>query len=52
MAHLKELDEGHYTVLMVQVENESGLVGDSRDRSSGASAIFSLQPGRVPPIIA
>lgn len=40
MAHLKQLDEGHFTVLMVQVENESGIIGDSRDRSSEADAVF------------
>ncbi|PVH77693.1 glycoside hydrolase family 35 protein [Cadophora sp. DSE1049] len=40
MAHLKHFDEGHFTVLMVQVENESGIIGDSRDRSSEADAVF------------
>lgn len=33
MRHLKEFDAQHSTVLMVQVENETGLLGDSRDRS-------------------
>ncbi|KAF7190504.1 hypothetical protein HII31_08218 [Pseudocercospora fuligena] len=33
MRHLKEVDGQHRTVLMVQVENEVGLLGDSRDRS-------------------
>ena len=32
MRHLKEVDDGE-TVLMVQVENEVGVLGDSRDRS-------------------
>ncbi|MGC5221749.1 DUF5597 domain-containing protein [Micromonospora sp. DT81.3] len=32
MRHLKELDDGE-TVLMLQVENEVGVLGDSRDRS-------------------
>src|SRR5699024_3261325 len=33
MAHLAEVDPGH-TVIAVQVENEVGLLGDSRDRSA------------------
>ncbi|KAH7115077.1 glycoside hydrolase superfamily [Dendryphion nanum] len=33
MRHLKEFDGQQSTVLMVQVENEVGLLGDSRDRS-------------------
>ncbi|OAL52924.1 glycoside hydrolase [Pyrenochaeta sp. DS3sAY3a] len=40
MAHLKDFDENHSTVLMVQVENEPGILGDSRDRSSLAEAAF------------
>ena len=40
MAHLKEIDEFHSTVLMVQVENEVGLLGDSRDFSSAAQQAF------------
>lgn len=40
MAHLKEFDEKHSTVLMVQVENETGMIGDSRDRSRVAEALF------------
>ena len=34
MRHLQEVDEHYSTVVMVQVENEVGLLGDSRDRSS------------------
>lgn len=45
MAHLKEVDEDHFTVLMVQVENEVGLRGESRDRSVTANSKFS---GPVP----
>ncbi|KAF2226206.1 beta-galactosidase [Elsinoe ampelina] len=41
MGHLKDIDEAHSTVLMVQVENETGLLGDSRDRSPAAEARFS-----------
>lgn len=40
MHHLKEVDEGHRTVIMVQVENETGLLGDSRDRNEAANAAF------------
>lgn len=40
MAHLKEVDEAHSTVLMVQVENEPGLLGDSRDGSAAAERLF------------
>ena len=40
MRHLKEFDEQHNTVLMVQVENETGLLGDSRDRSNIANKLF------------
>ncbi|KAH8646644.1 beta-galactosidase [Xylariales sp. PMI_506] len=40
MAHLKEVDSEDNTVVMVQVENETGLLGDSRDRSATAMAKF------------
>jgi len=39
MKHLKEVDPQH-TVVMMQVENEMGSVGDSRDRSSLAEAAW------------
>lgn len=38
--HLKEFDAAHSTVLMIQVENETGLLGDSRDRSRIANEAF------------
>ena len=41
MRHVKEVDEAHSTVIMVQVENEIGLLGDSRDGSSTANKKFS-----------
>ena len=48
MAHLRELDAEHGTVVMVQVENEVGLLGDSRDRSSLAEAEWEKGvPGRL-----
>lgn len=40
MRHLREVDRDR-TVLMVQVENEVGLLGDSRDRSPLATAAWS-----------
>jgi hypothetical protein len=40
MRHLKEFDEDHSTVIMVQVENEVGLLGDSRDRTRLAHEKF------------
>ncbi|KAL2793362.1 glycoside hydrolase superfamily [Aspergillus keveii] len=40
MAHIKEIDEEFGTVVMVQVENETGLLGDSRDRSPMAQEAF------------
>ncbi len=39
MRHLRNSDPKH-TVIMVQVENESGLLGDSRDRSPLAQAAW------------
>ncbi len=39
MKHIRENDPKH-TIIMVQVENESGLLGDSRDRSSLAEAAW------------
>ena len=40
MRHLRDIDSAYSTVLMVQVENETGLLGDSRDRSSGSTKAF------------
>jgi hypothetical protein len=37
---VKEIDEGHNTVVMVQVENEVGLLFDSRDASPVANEQF------------
>ena len=39
LRHLREVDQRH-TVIMVQVENEVGVIGDSRDRSAAANAAF------------
>jgi len=43
MRHLKHVDGEDHTVIMVQVENEIGLLGDSRDGSPGADKAF-LEP--------
>lgn len=40
MTHLKEVDQEYSTVLMVQVENETGLLGDSRDGNAAAERRF------------
>ena len=40
MRHLKEVDGRQHTVLMMQVENEVGILGDSRDRSPAANRAF------------
>jgi hypothetical protein len=40
MGHLKEVDEMENTVIMVQAENEVGILGDSRDRSKIANEKF------------
>ena len=42
MKHVKEVD-AQRTVIMMQVENEVGLIGDSRDRSPIADKAFSEQ---------
>ena len=45
MRHLKEVDEADRTVIMMQVENESGLLGSVRDYSKESTALFN---GPVP----
>ena len=40
MHHLREVDARKHTVIMIQLENEVGLIGDSRDRSADAEAAF------------
>ncbi|ETN41535.1 uncharacterized protein HMPREF1541_03471 [Cyphellophora europaea CBS 101466] len=41
MNHLQQVDEKYSTVIMVQVENEIGLLGDSRDGGALAEKAFS-----------
>jgi beta-galactosidase GanA len=40
MRHLREVDGREHTVIMVQVENEIGMIPDSRDRSAIAEKLF------------
>jgi hypothetical protein len=48
MRHLREVDAALHTVLMVQVENEVGVIPESRDHSPVAEAAFSAA---VPPAL-
>lgn len=54
MRHLRSVDERH-TVVMVQVENEIGMIPEARDHSAEANAAFTravpdeLLPPGVPP---
>jgi hypothetical protein len=45
MRHLKTLDGSEHTILLVQVENESGVIGSARDFSPEANKQFA---GSVP----
>lgn len=40
MRHIKEADGRDHTVLMMQVENEVGVLGDTRDHSDAANRTF------------
>jgi len=46
MRHLRETDANDHTVIMIQVENEIGMIPDSRDRSAIANELFAQS---VPP---
>jgi hypothetical protein len=48
MRHLRETDGDTHTVLMVQVENEVGVIPESRDHSPVANAAFTAA---VPPAL-
>lgn len=41
LSHIRDVDADTHTVIMIQVENEAGLLGDSRDRSPLAVQAFS-----------
>lgn len=40
MKHIRMIDAGHHTVVMVQVENEIGMIPDARDHSKVAGQQF------------
>jgi len=40
MRHVKEADTNDHTVIMIQVENEVGVIGGTRDHSPMANALF------------
>jgi hypothetical protein len=46
MQHLREVDSRQHTVIMIQMQNEVGILGDSRDRSVAGEAAFAKA---VPP---
>ncbi|MFZ0272357.1 MAG: DUF5597 domain-containing protein [Acidobacteriaceae bacterium] len=49
MHHLKQIDDDQHTVLLIQVENESGNIGSVRDFSPEANRLFALQvPAELP----
>lgn len=43
MKHVKQVDEKQQTVIMIQVQNEVGLLGDCRDRSEAADKLYNQQ---------
>jgi beta-galactosidase GanA len=48
MAHIKSVDENRRTVIMMQVENETGLLGSDRDYSPEATRLFNAAvPGEL-----
>src|SRR5205823_4687633 len=40
MQHIAEVDGSDHTVIMVQVENEVGVLGDTRDRCEAANRAY------------
>jgi hypothetical protein len=40
LKHIREIDEADRTVILVQVENEPGIVGTARDHSAAANKLF------------
>ena len=48
MRHIADTDRGHNTVVMVQVENEIGMLEDARDHSKEADKLFEANvPGEL-----
>ncbi len=48
MKHIKEIDGTEHTVILVQVENEMGMIPEARDHSSEANKAFNEH---VPPML-
>ena len=48
MRHLREIDGAEHTVIMIQVENEIGMIPEARDRSAIADRLFHQS---VPPAL-
>lgn len=40
MAYIREIDSGEHTVVSIQVENETGLMGSAREHSDEADRLF------------
>ena len=47
MAHLRAIDDDGHTVVMVQVENEIGMIPSARDHSEQASRLFAAPASRA-----
>jgi hypothetical protein len=48
MEHIREVDSRDHTVIMMQVENEVGILGDARDHSAAADqALASAVPSQL-----
>ena len=43
LGHLRQVDGDRHTVIMIQVENESGAIGTVRDHSRAADALFTKE---------
>ena len=46
MEHIRSIDEQDRTVIMMQVENETGLIGTDRDYSEEATRVFAARSRR------
>lgn len=43
MLHIREIDEQEHTVVMIQVENETGVMGSARENSGEADVLFEAE---------
>lgn len=46
MSHIKEIDSGENTVIMIQVENEIGMLESARDHCPLAEAVYRKEKGK------